>query len=87
MAPISRCRFDAVAEPSLLSPSPDGSQLFPNPKSPSFLCRVPDPGARFAWRYLSSKKNPQQLRKPRRCFRPWGADIAASSKLGCGGCH
>ena len=87
MAPMRWRRFDAVAGLSLLSPSPDGSQLLPNPKSPSFLCRVPDPGPPLAWGSLGSKKNPQQFLKPRQRFRPRRADTAASSKLGCGSCH
>lgn len=55
---INRCGPAAVLGLSLLSPSPDGSQLFPKPKSPSFLHRVPDPGPSLALGYLSSKKKP-----------------------------
>lgn len=87
VAPMYQWRSDAVWGLLLLSPSPDGSQLFPNPKSSSFLCQVPDLSPSLPWGYLSSKKNPQQLLKPRQCFRPQRADTAASSKLGCGGCH
>ena len=87
VAPTHWCGFDAVAGLSLPSPSPESSQLFPNPKSLSLLRQVPDPSPLLARGYLSSKKNPQQLLKPRRRFRPGGADTAASSKLGCGGCH
>lgn len=57
MTHINRSGSAAFAGLSLLSPL-GGSQLFSNPKSPSFLHQVPDPGPSLTWGYLSSKKKP-----------------------------
>lgn len=64
---------------SLLSPSPAASQFFSH--------QVTDPSPPFLGSALISKKTPQQFLQAQQRFRPWGADPAGPSRLGCGGCH